>query len=827
MKKVLIILFLPLISLAQNGWNMNLLGTYDYNTTSSDIWGWADANGNEFALVGLNNGFSVADVTVPSNPVQTFFIADISSTWRDIKTWGNYAYVTTEADAGLLIVDLSDVTGNTYWHLTQFTNPNGGFVEFTAAHNIYIDENGIAYIFGASSNTGSSPPNGAIFLDVNTNPTNPVYLGNWNDQYIHDGMVRGDTMYAGCIYTGKLYVVDVSNKANPATLGNAFTPNTFTHNAWVSDDGNYVFTTDEQSDAYLAAYDITNVNNIQEVDRIQSNPGSNAIPHNTHVDGNFLITSYYRDGTTVHDITYPNNMIQVAYYDSYPGSGNGFDGCWGTYPFLPSGNIISSDRNSNNGLGQLLIFGRAFQQACYLQGVITDCQTGNTIPNATIEILTTPINEVANLAGAYQTALVDSGTYQIVYAANGYENDTLAVTLINGVMTTQNVVLCPPCSTFSISSNNIAAICDDDTYSIGNSNYSVSGTYIDAFASSFGCDSLVYTYLTVYPTSTISMYDTICTGQSIVVGNNVYNQSGVYTDILNTISGCDSTITTYLFVQDTINTTQNSTICNGDSIWVGPNYYTQTGVYTDVFNAQNGCDSIVTTNLDVLQHATYTNTQTICNGDGISVGQSYYDTTGNYIDILVATNGCDSTIYTNLTVAPSYSIVNQISICSGDSVLIGGAAYYTSGIYTENLLTNFSCDSIINTHLIVSAPLSQLYASNNQLHAVANSGTLPYTYEVYGPNGLILSSVNNMGTTLSVNPTVNGSYYFIATDALGCTTDTAFVLIDFASGVIENTANKKVVKITNVLGQETMYKKNTPLFYIYDDGTVEKVIIID
>ena len=87
-------------------------------------------------------------------------------------------------------------------------------------------------------------------------------------------------------------------------------------------------------------------NNIQEVDRIQSNPGSLSIPHNTHFDNNFLITSWYRDGTTVHDVTYPNNMIQVAYYDSYSGSGDGFDGCWGTYPFLPSGLIISSDIKS-------------------------------------------------------------------------------------------------------------------------------------------------------------------------------------------------------------------------------------------------------------------------------------------------------------------------------------------------------------------------------------------------------------------------------------------------------------------------------------------------
>ena len=45
----------------------------------------------------------------------------------------------------------------------------------------------------------------AIFLDL-ANPTNPVYLGEWNEEYIHDGMVRGDTMWAGCVYVVNLYV---------------------------------------------------------------------------------------------------------------------------------------------------------------------------------------------------------------------------------------------------------------------------------------------------------------------------------------------------------------------------------------------------------------------------------------------------------------------------------------------------------------------------------------------------------------------------------------------------------------------------------------------
>ena len=445
---LLTIIMLPIGIFAQNSMNMVLMGTYEWsslNTEGSDIWGWVDTNGNEYALVGLNDGFSVVDVTNGTNPVEMFYIPDINSTWRDIKTWGNYAYVTTESDTGLLIVDLSDMTGATYWYVKNFTNPTtGASVEFTAAHNIYIDENGIAYIFGASSNTGGSPADGAIFLDVNANPTNPVFLGEWDDEYIHDGMVRGDTMYAGCIYAGELFVVDVSNKSNPQTLGSQTTPNAFTHNAWVSDNGDFVFTTDEQSDAYIAAYDITNVNNIQEVDRIQSNPGSNTIPHNTHVDGNFLITSYYRDGTTVHDITYPNNMIEVGYYDSYPGSGSGFDGNWGTYPFLPSGNIISSDINSGaNQSAKLLIYERQFQQACYLEGTVTDANTTNAIASANIEILTSSISTSTNISGAYTSGIANGGTYNILFSKPGYESDTISAILSNGVLTTVNAQLVP------------------------------------------------------------------------------------------------------------------------------------------------------------------------------------------------------------------------------------------------------------------------------------------------------------------------------------------------------------------------------------------------
>jgi hypothetical protein len=43
----------------------------------------------------------------------------------------------------------------------------------------------------------------------------------------------------------------------------------------------------------------------------------------------------------------------------------------------------------------------------------------------------------------------------------------------------------------------------------------------------------------------------------------------------------------------------------------------------------------------------------------------------------------------------------------------------------------------------------------------------------------------------------------------------------------EYNANKGILKITDLLGRETKGNNNQPLFYIYDDGTVEKKIIVE
>ena len=123
MKKlfILITLTFSLSLFSQSSSNISLVGSLDYpGTEGNDVWGYVDSSGTEYALVGMQNGFSVVNLSDPSNPTESFFISGAQSTWRDIKVWGiiMLMLLLMMVTDGLLIVDLNDMTGNTY----QFTN---------------------------------------------------------------------------------------------------------------------------------------------------------------------------------------------------------------------------------------------------------------------------------------------------------------------------------------------------------------------------------------------------------------------------------------------------------------------------------------------------------------------------------------------------------------------------------------------------------------------------------------------------------------------------------------------------------------------------------
>ena len=189
-----------------------------------------------------------------------------------------------------------------------------------------------------------------MILNLNNDPTNPTYEGINNTFYLHDGMARNDTLWGASTSTGEFIIYDVSNKNSPTIIASQPTPGGVTHNCWISNDGNTLFTTQEYSGGYIRSYDVSDIYDIEMLDQIQSwSQFTDVVPHNTHVIGNYLVTSYYTDGITIIDASDPSNLIEVAYFDTSPQyQGDGYFGCWGAYPYLPSGLILATDRQ--NGL---------------------------------------------------------------------------------------------------------------------------------------------------------------------------------------------------------------------------------------------------------------------------------------------------------------------------------------------------------------------------------------------------------------------------------------------------------------------------------------------
>lgn len=500
--------------------------------TCANICGYVDSLGNEYALVGAQMGMSIVDVTNPSLPVEVLQIPGPDNLWKEIKVRGKYAYVTSEGGGGLQIINLSSLPNTAGVVAVNWTPTIGGAGGGTlnTIHALHIDNN-FVYLYGSNLFNG-----GALVADI-TIPTSPVYVGNYQNitsPYVHDGYVRNDTLYAGHIYDGFFSVVDFTNKAAPVELANQITPNAFTHNTWLSQNSEVLFTTDEKDDSYLTSYDISNLSSINELDRIQSNPGSNSVVHNTHiinVAGNdFAVTSWYKDGFTITDVGRPVNMIQVGNYDTYAGTGGGFEGDWGVYPHLPSGTIVVS--NIDEGL---FVFTPTYVRACYLEGIATDSVCGVTLNNVTVTISAVGVTDVTDIVGQYRTGTAIPGTYNVTFARSGYVSKTFTgIVLAPGVLTNLNAQLAPistvsingtvanSVTTSPIASAGVTISDATNTYNFltdGSGNFAscnvVSGTNYDVFAGQWG-------------------YTTYCaSGQTINSGSSTLSYSlteGIYDD---------------------------------------------------------------------------------------------------------------------------------------------------------------------------------------------------------------------------------------------------------------------------------------------------------
>lgn len=330
--------------------------------TGNDCWGWVDPDTQmEYALFCGTNGVAFVDITQPNAPVVLGHLstATISSSWRDVKVYNNYAFIVADRATthGMQVFDLT--------RLRNVANPPETFTEdarytgFGSAHNIVINENtGYAYPVGTSrTNTFAGGP---LFIDIK-NPMMPLDAGGFFG-YSHDAQVvtyngpdiehNGKEILIGS-NENEVVIVDVTSKASPILLSKISYNNVgYTHQGWFTEDMRFFILGDELDEKDLGTNTRTLIFDFSDLDdpkfHLEYLGASAAIDHNGYVLGDSYYQASYTAGMRVLDITGISNksISEIAFFDTHPeNDGTSFNGAWSVYPYFPSGNIIISDMN--------------------------------------------------------------------------------------------------------------------------------------------------------------------------------------------------------------------------------------------------------------------------------------------------------------------------------------------------------------------------------------------------------------------------------------------------------------------------------------------------
>ncbi|MFN7974230.1 MAG: choice-of-anchor B family protein [Acidobacteriota bacterium] len=337
------------------------LATYGAAATN-DVWGWVDpGNGDEYVLLGCDNGTAFIRITNPDNPVYVgklpLHSGAHASSWRDLEVYQDHVFVVSDSAGphGMQVFDLRQLRGvsggvtfgETAWY-------DGGDL-LRSAHTIAIDvATGYAYACGgfALGKTHGGPQ----IIDIRT-PTSPVFVRQFDDDgYTHDAhcaVYHGpDAAYAGhevcfCSNEDTVTLVDVTDHASPSIISRTTYPGVgYTHQGWLTEDHHYFLLDDELDESQYGhntrtrIFDMANLAAPQLIG-IYDGP-TTATDHNLYVKGAYVYESNYRAGLRILSLAEvgAGRLSEAAYFDVVPGSDAvGYAGTWANYPYFPSGNV--------------------------------------------------------------------------------------------------------------------------------------------------------------------------------------------------------------------------------------------------------------------------------------------------------------------------------------------------------------------------------------------------------------------------------------------------------------------------------------------------------
>lgn len=272
--------------------------------------------------------------------------------------------------------------------------------------------------------------------------------------------------------------------------------------------------------------------------------------------------------------------------------------------------------------------------------------------------------------------------------------------------------------------------CDSYFWPVNGKTYTQNGIYSDTLVNVLGCDSILTIRLTIIPTYFQLTNLVQCDSYVWPVNKQTYIESGLYSDTLSNILGCDSILSLHLLINKTYQFSSDITTCDQYTWPIDGQTYTQSGNYSKHLKSISGCDSIFILNLSIHKGSFHSQTMTACDSyewiNGIT-----YKKSGTYYIQNTTSEGCDSILILYLYIHPSYLNVDSIQNCDSYIWPVNGITYTHSGLFTRYLQTQFGCDSIDQLYLMID-PSFVLYDTIEAIEKYI----WPVNHETYFESGI-------------------------------------------------------------------------------------------
>jgi len=241
-----------------------------------------------------------------------------------------------------------------------------------------------------------------------------------------------------------------------------------------------------------------------------------------------------------------------------------------------------------------------------------------------------------------------------------------------------------------------AEIKNGESLQFGDEELFAEGTYEETFTTTKGCDSTVILNLTIdKSTPKYQEYAFEACG-AYRFGDTYLYEEGTFTDTFKTVYGADSIVKIHLTINHDYEEEVEDYFVKGTEYVFGTQTITEAGTYTERFQAENYCDSIVHLTLHAIENGeTITNIEKIICGDYDFFG-TILDESGTYRHTLQSSFGTDSIIELELTVVESFHTATDEYLYEGNTYTLGDTVIATTGKYKRLLQSENGCDSVVD-----------------------------------------------------------------------------------------------------------------------------------